>query len=151
MAKKWANKDRYHPPNGVLEPRVKMRRAKASVRTVPAWGEQKSVGGAAGRATPVRTVQAWTGSSLDFVLVQVLGLFLEVVVLVFWLGSLQEVSLLGVLPLVLNTGKGGVVASSWRGGTVHSFPFVVWVLLLLERAGSLVVVFVEVALVGKMF
>jgi hypothetical protein len=24
MAKKWANKDRYHPPNGVLEPRVQM-------------------------------------------------------------------------------------------------------------------------------
>jgi hypothetical protein len=26
------------------------------------------------------------------------------------------VSLLGVLPLVLNTGMGGVVALSWRGG-----------------------------------
>jgi hypothetical protein len=78
-------------------------------------------------------------------------LFLEVVVLVFWLESLQEVSLLGVLPLVLNTGMGGVVALSWRGGTVHNFPFVVSVLLQLERAGSLVVVFVEVALVGKMF
>jgi hypothetical protein len=49
---------------------------------------------------------------------------------------------------------GGVVALSWRGGTVHSFPFVVLVLLQLERDGSLivvtVVVFVEVALVGKM-
>jgi hypothetical protein len=22
MAKEWANKDKYHPPNGVLEPRV---------------------------------------------------------------------------------------------------------------------------------
>jgi hypothetical protein len=50
--------------------------------------------------------------------------------------------LLGVLPLI---------ALSWRGGTVHGFPFVVLVLLQLERAGSLVVVFVEVALVGKMF
>jgi hypothetical protein len=49
---------------------------------------------------------------------------------------------------------GGVVASSWRGGTVHDFPFVVLVLVQLERDGSLivvtVVVFVEVALVGKM-
>jgi hypothetical protein len=72
-------------------------------------------------------VQAWTGSSLGFVLVQVLGLVLEVVVLVFELESLQEVSLLGVLPLMLNTGMGGVVALSWRGGTVHGFPFVVLV------------------------
>jgi hypothetical protein len=81
-------------------------------------------------------------------------LFLEVVVLVVGLESLQEVSLLGVLPLVLNTGMGGVIALSWKGGTVHDFPFVVLVLLQLERDGSLivvtVVVFVEVALVGKM-
>jgi hypothetical protein len=46
---------------------------------------------------------------------------------------------------------GGVVILSWRGGTVHGFPFVVLVLLQLESAGSLVVVFVEVASVGKMF
>jgi hypothetical protein len=43
----------------------------------------------------------------------------------------------------------------WRGGTVHGLPFVVLVLLQLERDGSLVVVsvvgFVEVALVGKLF
>jgi hypothetical protein len=81
----------------------------------------------------------------------VLGLILEVVVLVVWLESLHEVSLLGVLPLMLNTGMGGVVALSWRGGTVHGFPFVVLFLLQLERAGSLVVVFMEVALVGNMF
>jgi hypothetical protein len=81
-------------------------------------------------------------------------LFLEVVVLVVGLESLQVASLLGVLPLVLNTGMGGVVVLRWRGWTVHSFPFVVFVLLQLERDGSLivvtVVVFVEVALVGKM-
>jgi hypothetical protein len=58
---------------------------------------------------------------------------LEVVVLVVGPESLQVVSLLGVLPLVLNTGMGG--------GTVHSLPFVVLVLLQLERDGSLVVVF----------
>jgi hypothetical protein len=54
---------------------------------------------------------------------------LEVVVLVVGLESLQVVSLLGVLPLVLNTGMGGVVALRWRGGTVHSLPFAVLVLL----------------------
>jgi hypothetical protein len=63
--------------------------------------------------------------------------------------------LLGVLPDVLNTGMGGVIALSLRGGTVHDSLFVVLVLLQLERDGSLivvtVVVFVEVALVGKMF
>jgi hypothetical protein len=55
---------------------------------------------------------------------------------------------------MLNTGMGGVVALSWRGGTVYGFPFVVLVLLQVERDGSLIVVtmvvFVEVALVGKM-
>jgi hypothetical protein len=83
-----------------------------------------------------------------------LGLVLEVEVLVVGLESLQVVSLLGVLHLVLNTGMGGVVALRWRGGTVHSFPFVVLVLVQVERVGSLivvtVVVFVEVALIGEM-
>jgi hypothetical protein len=80
---------------------------------------------------------------------------LEVMVLVVGMVSLQVVSLLGILPLVLDTGMGGVVALRWRGGTVHGLPFVVLVLLQLERAGSLVVVtmvvFVEVALIGGMF
>jgi hypothetical protein len=80
---------------------------------------------------------------------------LEVMVLVVGLESLQVVSLLGVLPLVLNTGMGGVVALRWRGGTVHGLPFVVLVLLQLERDGFLivvfVVVFVVVALLRKMF
>jgi hypothetical protein len=79
---------------------------------------------------------------------------LKVVVLVVGLESQQVVSLLDVLPLVFSTGMGGAVALRWRGGTVHSLPFVVLVLLQLERVGSLmvviVVVFVEVALVGKM-
>jgi hypothetical protein len=44
MVKEWANKDKYHPPNGALEPHVQMPRAKASVRTVPAWGERKAAG-----------------------------------------------------------------------------------------------------------
>jgi hypothetical protein len=80
---------------------------------------------------------------------------LEVMVLVVGLESLQVVSLLGVLPLVLNTRIRGVIALIWRGGTAHGLPFVVLVLLQFERDGSLVVVFVvvfvEVALVRKMF
>jgi hypothetical protein len=87
------------------------------------------------------------------VLVTSLGLFQEVVVLVVGLENLLMVNLLGVIPLVLNTGKGGVVAFRWRGGMVHGLPFVVLVLQL-ERVGSLVVVtvvvFVEVALIGGM-
>jgi hypothetical protein len=75
MAKEWANKDKYHPSDGVLEPCVQLPRAKASVRTVRAWGERKAVGGVAAQATPVRPVQAWTCNSLGFMLVQMLSLF----------------------------------------------------------------------------
>jgi hypothetical protein len=66
MVKEWANKDKYHPSDGVLEPRVQMPKAKASVRTVPSWGERKVVGGAAGRTTPVRLVRGTgqTGAGL---------------------------------------------------------------------------------------
>jgi hypothetical protein len=50
---------------------------------------------------------------------------------------------------------GGAIALSWRGGTVHGTPSMVLVLLRVERVGSLIVVtmvvFVEVAFVGKMF
>jgi hypothetical protein len=162
MAKEWANKDKYHPSSGVLEPHVQMPRAKASVRTIPAWGERKAAGGVAGGVKPVRPVLkpvrlVWSqqGVSLVFLLVRSLDLFQEVVVLVVGLERLQVVSLLGVLTLVLNTGMGGVVVLSWRRGTVHGLPFVVLVLLQLERNGSLivvaVVVFAEVALVGEMF
>jgi hypothetical protein len=67
MAKEWANKDKYHPSDGVLEPRVQMPRAKARVRTVRAWGERKAVGGAAVQVTPVRSVwgTGQTGAGLD--------------------------------------------------------------------------------------
>jgi hypothetical protein len=82
------------------------------------------------------------------------GLVLEFVVLVVGLESLQEVSLLGILPIELTTGTGGVLALRRRRRTVHGLSFVVLVLLPVERVGSLmvvtVVVFVEVALVGKM-
>jgi hypothetical protein len=78
---------------------------------------------------------------------------LEVVVLVVGLESSQEVGLLGILPLELTTGRGGVVALRRRGGTVHGTSFVALILLQVERVGSLMVVtvvFVEIALVGKM-
>jgi hypothetical protein len=55
---------------------------------------------------------------------------------------------------MFNTGMGGVVALRWRGGTIHSSPFVVLVLLQAEKVGFLgavtEVVFVVVVLVGKM-
>jgi membrane-associated protease RseP (regulator of RpoE activity) len=56
-------------------------------------------------------------------------LFLEVVVLVVGRESLQEVRLLGILPLEFATGMGGVVALRRRGGTVHWLSFVVLVFL----------------------
>jgi hypothetical protein len=65
-----------------------------------------------------------------------LSLAQEVVVLVVGLESLPMVSLLVSLPLVLNTGMGGIIAWSWKGGTVHGFLFVVSVLLWLVRGGS---------------
>jgi hypothetical protein len=81
-------------------------------------------------------------------------LFLEVVVLVVGLESLQEVRFLGILPLEFTTGMGGVIALRRRGGTVHGLSFVVLVLLQAESVGSLmvvtVVVFVDVVLVEKM-
>jgi hypothetical protein len=67
MAKEWANKDRYHPSLDVPEPRVQMPWAKASVRTVRAWGDRKAVGVVAAQATPVRPVRGTdqTGAGLD--------------------------------------------------------------------------------------
>jgi hypothetical protein len=67
IAKEWSNKDKYHPYNDVLEPCVQMSRAKASVRTVPTWGERKAARGAAGRATLVRPVRhtGQTSAGLD--------------------------------------------------------------------------------------
>jgi hypothetical protein len=79
---------------------------------------------------------------------------LEVVVLVVHLVGQYVVSLLGVSPPRVQYGNGGAIALRWRGGTVHGLPFMVLVLLQLERVGSLMVVtmvvFVEAVLVGKM-
>jgi hypothetical protein len=58
-----------------------------------------------------------------------LSLVQEFVVLVIGLESWQVVSLLGVFPFVLNTEMRGVVAWSWKGGTVHGLLFVVLIFL----------------------
>jgi hypothetical protein len=69
------------------------------------------------------------GTWLIFVLVMSLDFLQEVVVLVVGLESLQVVSLLDVLHLVVNTRLEEVVALSLRGATDHAFPIVVVVLL----------------------
>jgi hypothetical protein len=136
MAKEWANKDKYHPYDGVLEPRVQMPRAKASVRTVRAWGERKAVGGAAAQATPVKPVRGTgqTGAGLDR---QQFGFRAHTGARVVsggrgsggWAGEFAGGQFARRSPLVLNTGMGGVVALSWRGGTFHELSLVVLVLL----------------------
>jgi hypothetical protein len=79
-----------------------------------------------------------------------LSLVQVVVVLVV---GLQVVSLLDYLHLVHNTWVEGVIDLKWRGGMVHGLPFVVSILLQLERVGTLVVVtvvvFMAVALLGE--
>jgi hypothetical protein len=162
MTKEWAKKDKYHPSNGVLEPRVQMPKAKAIVRTVLSWGERKAAGGAAGRATQVRPVRhtSQTGAGLGR---QRAGFRAH--------GESQF-------------GSGGRGSGGWSGEFLggqfarrcppraqygdersRSFEverrngprssFVVLVLLQLERVGSLIVVtmvvFVELALIGSMF
>jgi hypothetical protein len=138
MAKEWTNKDRYHPSHGVPEPRMPLPKGKGYVHKVPAWGvksalRERDPTGGVKPARPVwKPVDRFGGSrgvSLVFMLVRSIGLLQEVVVLVVCLESLQVVSLLGVLPLVLNMGMGGVVALMLRGGMAHNLSLVVLVLL----------------------
>jgi hypothetical protein len=126
MAKGWANKDKYHPSDGVLEPRVQMPRAKASVRTVRAWGERKPVGGAAAQATPVRPVlgTGQTGAGLDK---QQFGFRARIGARVVsggrgsggWAGEFAGGRVARHSPPRVTTGMGGVIALRRRGGTVH--------------------------------
>jgi hypothetical protein len=109
----------------------------------PRWcsGErdQTSLEGRSDRPCPEGAVTpAWIGDQtgpprnlggLVFEVVSRVVSVLEVMIMVVGLESLQVVSLLNVLPLVLNKGMGGVVGLRWRGGTVHGLPFVVLVLL----------------------
>jgi hypothetical protein len=160
MAKEWANKDKYHPSDGVLEPRVQMPRAKVIVRIVSAWGERKAVGGAVARATPVRPVRG-TGQTGAGLYRQQFGFRARIGAMFVsggrgsggWAGEFAGGQVARHSPLELTTEMGGFVALRRRGGTIHGLSFVVLVLLQVERVGSLmvvtVVVFVEVALVGK--
>jgi hypothetical protein len=120
-----------------------MPRAKESVRTVPAWGERKVVGGA-GLDRQQFGIHAHSGARFGSGGRGSGG----------WAGEIAGGQFARRSPFVLNTGMGGSIALRWRGGTVHGLSFVVLVLLQVERVGSLmvvtVVVFVEVALVGKM-
>jgi hypothetical protein len=40
MAKEWANKDRYHPSHGVLEPRMPLLKGKGFVHMILAWRDR---------------------------------------------------------------------------------------------------------------
>jgi hypothetical protein len=113
-------------------------KGKGFVCKVPAWGENSVVGGRGSTGgvklvrpvlKSVRPVWRQQGTSLVFVLVMSLSLLEEVVVLVAGLESLQVVSLLDVLHLVINTSLGEVAALSLSGSTDHAFPIMVVVLL----------------------
>jgi hypothetical protein len=77
-----------------------------------------------------------------------LGLLQEVVVLVVGLESLQVVSLLDVLHLVINTSLGEVAALSLRGATNHAFPIMVVILLQWDGSGFPMVVPSLIGLTG---
>jgi hypothetical protein len=142
MAKDWANTDKYHPSNGVLGPRMQMPRVKVICEDGSGLGRSEAGRWWADRGPLVRPVQ----------IIRMLGLVQVVVVQVVGMKSLQVVSLLDVLHLVLNTRVREVVVLGWRGRTIHGLPFVAFILLQLERVGSFivvtVVVFVVVSLIG---
>jgi hypothetical protein len=156
MAKEWANKDGYNPSHVVSESRMPLPRGKAIVRIAPAWGEKSATGGRgpAGGVKPVRPIWRQQGDQFGFRARDESRLVAGGHGSGGWSGEFAGGQFAMRSPLVLNTGMGGVVALRWRGGSVHDLPFVVLVLLQLERVGSLVVVtmvvIVEVALIGEM-
>jgi hypothetical protein len=136
MAKEWANKDRYHPFSGVLEPRVQMPRAKASVRTVPAWGERKAAGGVDRGVKPVGPVLkpvrlAWSLQQGKF------GFRAREESRFVsggrgsggWSGEFAGGEFAGRSPPRDLTSLGEVAALSLKGATDHAFPIVVVVFL----------------------
>jgi hypothetical protein len=140
IAKEWAYKDKYHPPNSVLEPRLQMPRAKASVRTVPAWGERKDVGGA-GLDRQQFLFHARIGARFGSGGRGSGG----------WAGEYAGGQFARHSPRRAQYGNGRSCSFELERRDGGRVSFRVLDLLQLERAGSLVVVFVEVALVGKMF
>jgi hypothetical protein len=122
MTEEWANKDKYHPSNGVLEPRMKMPRPKVIVRTVSAWGDRKVTSGAAGRAPQVRPVH-YTGQTGAHLGKQRSGFRAREDARFVsggcgfggWHGEFVCGQFARRSHLVLNTRVGGVVALRWRG------------------------------------
>jgi hypothetical protein len=59
MAEEWANKDKYCPSHGVLEPRMSLPKGKGFGYTVPTWRDRRASGGgkSAGRGPPARPVR----------------------------------------------------------------------------------------------
>jgi hypothetical protein len=131
MAKEWANKDRYHPSHGVLSlichfPRERVLCVRFRL------GEKRVLWEKGTLLEELNLPDQFGGSRgtrLVFVPVMSLDLVQEVVVLVVGLESLQVVSLLDVLHLVINMSLGEIAVLSLRGATHHAFLFVVLVLL----------------------
>jgi predicted nucleic acid-binding Zn-ribbon protein len=65
MAKKWANKDRYHPSHGVPEPHMPLPKGKGVVYTFRAWRDRRASGGgkSTGQGPPARPI--WITSQTD--------------------------------------------------------------------------------------
>jgi hypothetical protein len=63
MAKEWANMDRYHPSNGVPEPRMPLPKGKGFVRKVLAWGDERSHSRSGGLERAVRPALPREGRS----------------------------------------------------------------------------------------
>jgi hypothetical protein len=140
-----------------------MPRAKVSVRTVPAWGERrKAAGGVASRATPVRPVRH-TGQTVQVLDRQNIGFRARTDARFgsggrgsgVWSREFAGGQFARHSPPRAQYGDGRSRSFELERRDGPRFPFVVLVLLQLERDGSLVVVtmvvFVEIALVGKMF
>jgi hypothetical protein len=168
MEKEWANKNKYHPSDGVLEPRVQMPRAKANVRTVRAWGERNAVEALLPRShrsdrcgAPVRPVWSTgqTGAGLDR---QHFGFRARTGARVVsggrgsggWAGEFAGGQVARCSPPRVHYGDGRSRRFEKERRDGPRVSFVVLVLLQAERGGSLrvvtMVMFVEVALVGEM-
>jgi hypothetical protein len=161
MAKEWANKDKYHPSNGVLEPRVQMPRAKTSVRKVPAWGERKAIGGVAGGVKPVKPVwkpvrSVWRqqGGQFGFRARDESQFVAGGRGSGGWSGEFAGGQFARRSPPRAQYGDGRSRGFEMERRNGPRSSFVVLVLLQAERVGSLivvtVVVFLEVALIGEM-
>jgi hypothetical protein len=63
MAKEWANKDRYNPSHGVLEPHMPLPKGKGFMCKVLAWGNERSFSRGGGLERAVRPALPREGRS----------------------------------------------------------------------------------------